>query len=183
MTIGENIRRLRKARELTLKELGEMIGVNESYIRAYESGRRNPKPSSLQALADALGVNVEVLKNSEVNGISAMHQLFQMYRNFGGALFETKDEDGSDCVAIRFNSLILMQLWFKRYEKYEEDVRKADKIKNVKERKEALEKAYKDFDWWMDTYPISEPMPELIEAQKKHDEFMDQVGQNPKSQD
>ena len=54
MTIGENIRRLRKARGLTLKELGDMIGVSESYIRAYESGRRNPKPSSLQTLADAL---------------------------------------------------------------------------------------------------------------------------------
>lgn len=61
MTIGENIRRLRKARGLTLKELDDMIGVSESYIRAYESGRRNPKPASLQTLADALGVNVEVL--------------------------------------------------------------------------------------------------------------------------
>jgi len=57
MTIGENIRRLRKARGLTLKELGDMVGVSESYIRAYESGRRNPKPSSFQTLADAFGVN------------------------------------------------------------------------------------------------------------------------------
>lgn len=144
MTVGENIRRLRKARGMTLKQLGDEIGVSESYIRAYESGRRNPKPSSLQALADALGVNVEVLKNSEVNGIFAMHSLFQMYRNFGGALFETKDDDGNDCVAIRFNSLMLMHSWFQRYQKYEEDIRKADKIKNVKERKEALEKAFVD---------------------------------------
>ena len=181
MTIGENIRRLRKARGLTLKELGDMIGVSESYIRAYESGRRNPKPSSLQTLADALGVNVEVLKNSEVNGITAMHQLFQMYRNFGGTLFETKDDDGNDCVAIRFNSLMLMRSWFQRYETYEEEVRNADRIRNVKERKEALEKAYQDFELWMDTYPISDPFPELVEAQKKHDAFMDQIGLNPKN--
>jgi len=72
-----------------------------------------------------IGVNVEVLKNSEVNGISAMHQLFQMYRNFGGALFETKDDDGNDCVAIRFNSLMLMRSWYERYEKCEEEVRRA----------------------------------------------------------
>lgn len=183
MTIGENIRRLRKARGLTLKELGDMIGVSESYIRAYESGRRNPKPASLQTLADALGVNVEVLKNSEVNGVSAMHQLFQMYRNFGGALFETKDDDGNDCVAIRFNSLMLMQSWFQRYKKYEEDVQKADKIKNVKERKEALEKAYREFDWWMDIYPVTDPYPQLVEAQKKHDAIMDQIGLNPKNSD
>lgn len=183
MTIGENIRRLRKVRGLTLKELGDMIGVSESYIRAYESGRRNPKPASLQTLADALGVNVEVLKNSEVNGVSAMHQLFQMYRNFGGALFETKDDDGNDCVAIRFNSLMLMQSWFQRYKKYEEDVQKADKIKNVKERKEALEKAYREFDWWMDIYPVTDPYPQLVEAQKKHDAIMDQIGLNPKNSD
>ena len=112
-----------------------------------------------------------------------MHQLFQMYRNFGGALFETKDDDGNDCVAIRFNSLMLMQSWFQRYEKYEEDIQKADRIKNVKERKEALEKAYREFDWWMDTYPTTEPYPERIEAQKKHDELMDQMGLNPKNSD
>ena len=55
-----------------------------------------------------------------------MHQLFQMYRNFGGALFETKDDDGNDCVAIRFNSLMLMRSWYERYEKCEEEVRRAE---------------------------------------------------------
>ena len=45
MTIGENIRRIRKERGLTLKQLGDAVGVSEAYIRAYESGRRNPKQS------------------------------------------------------------------------------------------------------------------------------------------
>lgn len=179
MTVGENIRRIRKARGLTLKELGDMVGVSESYIRAYESGRRNPKPSSLQALADALAVNVEVLRNSEVNGISAMHQLFQMYRNYGGALFETTDEDGNSCVAIRFHSLMLMRSWFDRYEKYENAVRSADKIKSVRKRQEALEKACEEFDHWMDVYPEFDSYPELVQAQAAHDQFMDQVGLHP----
>ena len=43
MTIGENIRRIRKERGLTLKQLGDEVGVSEAYIRAYETGRRNPK--------------------------------------------------------------------------------------------------------------------------------------------
>lgn len=47
MTVGENIRRIRQERHLTQKQLGEMVGASEAYIRAYESGRRNPKPSSL----------------------------------------------------------------------------------------------------------------------------------------
>lgn len=183
MTVGENIRRLRKARGLTLKELGDMIGVSESYVRAYESGRRNPKESSLQALADALAVNVEVLKNSEVTGVSAIHSLFQMYRNFGGALFDTKDENGEDCVAIRFNSLMLMRSWYDRYKKYEQEIQKANQIRNVFERKKALAAAEKAFDLWMDQYPLGESNPMLLDAQKAHDAFMDQIGLHPKNLD
>ena len=65
MTVGENIRRIRQERNLTQRQLGEMVGASEAYIRAYESGRRNPKPSSLEKIADALSVNPEVLANSD----------------------------------------------------------------------------------------------------------------------
>ena len=68
MTVGENIRRIRKDRGLTLKELGDMVGVSEAYIRAYESGRRNPKQQSLEAIATALHVNVEVLTGANFDG-------------------------------------------------------------------------------------------------------------------
>ena len=63
MTVGENIRRIRQERHLTQRQLGEMVGASEAYIRAYESGRRNPKPSSLEKIAEALAVNPEVLAN------------------------------------------------------------------------------------------------------------------------
>ena len=59
MTTGENIRRIRKERGLTQKQLGELVGASEAYIRAYESGRRNPKPSSLEKIEKALAVNPE----------------------------------------------------------------------------------------------------------------------------
>ena len=52
MTVGENIRRIRQERNLTQRQLGEMVGASEAYIRAYESGRRNPKPSSLEKIAE-----------------------------------------------------------------------------------------------------------------------------------
>lgn len=88
MTIGENIRRLRKERKLTLKQLGDMIGVSEAYIRTYESGRRNPKPKSLEAIAKALTVNVVVLANANIDGTRAMHKLFQIFRQYSGELTE-----------------------------------------------------------------------------------------------
>ena len=37
MTVGENIRRIRQERNLTQRQLGEMVGASEAYIRAYPS--------------------------------------------------------------------------------------------------------------------------------------------------
>ncbi len=48
MTVNENIRPIRQERNLTQRQLEEMICASEAYIRAYESGRRNPRPSSLE---------------------------------------------------------------------------------------------------------------------------------------
>ena len=43
-----NIRRIWQEHNLAQRQLGEMVGASGAYIRAYESGRRNPKPSSLE---------------------------------------------------------------------------------------------------------------------------------------
>ncbi len=176
MTVGENIRRIRQERGLTLKQLGEMVGVSEAYIRAYESGRRNPKLKSLEALAQALAVNVEVLTNSDFDGIKAMHRLFQVFRQYDGHLFEYQDQDGNDMVAVSFGTLSLMRSWCDRYEEYMEEVEKCNSIKDVKKRGEALLKAEADFNLWMDIYPESEPFDLNLKIQKAHDEAMDELG-------
>ena len=182
MTVGENIRRIRQERGLTLKQLGEMVGVSEAYIRAYESGRRNPKLKSLEALAQALAVNVEVLTNSDFDGIKAMHRLFQVFRQYDGHLFEYQDQDGNDMVAVSFGTLSLMRSWCERYRKYMEEVEKCNSIKDVKKRAEALLKAEAAFNLWMDIYPESEPFNMNLQIQKIHDEFMDKTGLNPKEE-
>ena len=174
MTVGENIRRIRQERHLTQRQLGE------AYIRAYESGRRNPKSSSLEKIADALSVNPEVLANSDFDGIKAIHRLFQIFRQYDGQLFEYRDKDGNDMVGISFGTLSLMRSWLDRYEEYMEEVEKCNEIKDVKKRGEALLKAEADFNLWMDIYPESEPFPMNLQIQKTHDEFMDKMGLNPK---
>ena len=52
MTTGEEIRLIRKDRGLTAAELGKIVGVDESYVRAYESGRRHPKETALKVIAN-----------------------------------------------------------------------------------------------------------------------------------
>ena len=131
MTVGENIRRIRQERNLTQRQLGEMVGASEAYIRAYESGRRNPKPASLEKIANALSVNPEVLANSDFDGLKAMHRLFQIFRQYDGHLFECQDKDGNDIVGISFGTLALMRSWLDRYEEFLQEVEKCNEIKGA----------------------------------------------------
>src|ERR1700751_1824036 len=56
MTLGQRLRHLRRARGLTLTELGERIGRAPSALSLLENGRREPKLSLIEQLASALSV-------------------------------------------------------------------------------------------------------------------------------
>lgn len=58
MSVAENIKRIRKKRGFTQKELGDLCGINEANIRKYENNRQKPKIETLQKIANALEVNV-----------------------------------------------------------------------------------------------------------------------------
>ena len=97
-------------------------------------------------------------------------------------LVKYKDKEGNEQVAVSFGSLMLMRSWFERYEEYQKEVKKCEKIKDVSERGLALIKAEEAFNLWMDIYPESERWPEALKAQKSHDQFMDYIGLNPKNE-
>lgn len=59
------IREIRKARGLTMKELGAAIGLAESTISQYETGKRQPDNETLLSLAEQLGVTVGYLLGAE----------------------------------------------------------------------------------------------------------------------
>ncbi len=56
-----NMRTLRKRRKLTMKELGKAVGVSESTISLYETGKHEPDIATMQRIADVLGVSVDML--------------------------------------------------------------------------------------------------------------------------
>ena len=58
MTVGEKIRKLRKEKGLTQKQLGDLCGMADSTIRRYENMGANPKIETLRKIADALDVDV-----------------------------------------------------------------------------------------------------------------------------
>lgn len=60
MTLGENLRFLRKRKNLTQKELAELSGVSCNSIINYENGRRTDPPVSiLMKIANALEVTLD----------------------------------------------------------------------------------------------------------------------------
>jgi transcriptional regulator with XRE-family HTH domain len=62
-TFGQRLRHLRRARDLTLAELGERVGRTPSVLSLIENGRREPRLSLVEQLAAALSVPVtELLK-------------------------------------------------------------------------------------------------------------------------
>lgn len=62
----ERLRELRKSKGISLKELGAIVGVAESTMSLYESGKRQPDYETLLKLAEYYGVTVDyLLRGSE----------------------------------------------------------------------------------------------------------------------
>jgi len=65
LTIGEQIKRFRKEKGLTQKQLGELSKTSEGTVRQYELGKRQPRLAQLKKIATALNVSVNSLIASE----------------------------------------------------------------------------------------------------------------------
>lgn len=106
-------------------------------------GIRNPKPSKLAAIAHALGVNVEVLLNSDFDNITAMHRLFQLFRQYDGAF----DQNGN----LQFRDLSLFELKVE-WTIYQKELAEARQIEDEQIRQCAVEDIEIKFRCWMDNY-------------------------------
>lgn len=58
-TFGQHVKRLRKARDLTQRDLAQAVGCTEDLIRKIESGRRKPSRELAQLLAVALKISAD----------------------------------------------------------------------------------------------------------------------------
>lgn len=70
--IGPRIHRARKGRTLSLRALGDAVGVSQTMIKKYEDGVVIPSSSMLLALARELGVRVEYFLRSEARPLDGV---------------------------------------------------------------------------------------------------------------
>ena len=80
----ESMRSLRKAKGLTMKALGEKLGVAEVTISTYETGKREPPLDMLCKIADELDVSLDMLvrgKEKDRHEGRSLDSLMKEYRS------------------------------------------------------------------------------------------------------
>lgn len=82
MTIGENIRKIRKEKKLTQSELAQKIGISYQQIGQYETGKRKPKIETIDKIATALGVKiVDITREFKISDYKKTSEFQRLERN------------------------------------------------------------------------------------------------------
>ena len=61
ITIGENIRRLRRSRGMTQEQLAEILNISNAAVSKWERGDSFPDITMLFPIADYFGISVDEL--------------------------------------------------------------------------------------------------------------------------
>lgn len=65
------IRELRKQNSITMRQLGQHLGLAESTISQYETGKREPDLKTLLKISEYFGVSVDYLLGEDTNSIAS----------------------------------------------------------------------------------------------------------------
>ena len=109
--VGKKIRAFREFRGYSQIQLAELSGINVGTIRKYELGIRNPKPDQLEKIATALGLNVSVFLDFNIETVGdVLSILFAIDDSVNLSLSETSDQN----IAMTFANPT-MQDFFKKW--------------------------------------------------------------------
>ena len=81
LNIGENLRRLRRAADMTQEQLADKLGVAYQSVSRWENGTTYPDMELLPALSSIFGVTVDELLGMEES--KKKEQIIERYREYG----------------------------------------------------------------------------------------------------
>jgi len=64
---GRKLKNLRKSRNLTLVQLGELLSVHNTYVSQLETGKRIPNAEMILKVADIFEVTCDQLMRDDLN--------------------------------------------------------------------------------------------------------------------
>ena len=121
-------------------QLAELSGINVGTIRKYELGIRNPKPDQLEKIATALGLNVSVFLDFNIETVGdVLSLLFSIDDSVNLSLAETPDQK----VSLTFDNPTMQDFfrkWCQFKNVYEKEKAEILAIENEDKRQEELDK-------------------------------------------
>lgn len=142
--VGKKIRTYREFKGMNQVQLAEASGINVGTIRKYELGLRNPKPDQLKKIASALGLNVSVFLDFNIETVGdVLSLLFAIDDAVDLSLTATSPTDNKenkDSIAFTFHNEALQQAimkWCEFKTIYEKE--KIDILSIEDERKKQIE--------------------------------------------
>ena len=138
--VGKKIRAYREFKGYSQIQLAELSGINVGTIRKYELGIRNPKPDQLEKIATALGLNVSVFLDFNIETVGdVLSIMFAIDDSVNLSLSETSDQK----ITMTFDNPT-MQDFFKRWcqfkNVYEKEKAEILAIEDENKRLEELDK-------------------------------------------
>lgn len=138
--VGKKIRAYREFRRFSQIQLAELSGINVGTIRKYELGIRNPKPEQLEKIATALGLNVSVFLDFNIETVGdVLSLLFAIDDSVNLSLSETEDQK----IILDFDNPMMqdfLKKWCQFKNVYEKEKAEILAIEDESKRQEELDK-------------------------------------------
>ena len=138
--VGKKIRAFREFRGYSQIQLAELSGINVGTIRKYELGIRNPKPDQLEKIATALGLNVSVFLDFNIETVGdVLSLLFSIDDSVNLALAETPEQK----ISLTFDNPTMQDFfrkWCQFKNVYEKEKAEILAIEDEDKRQEELDK-------------------------------------------
>ncbi len=146
--VGDKIRAYREFKGLNQIQLSKACGINVSTIRKYELGLRNPKPDQLEKIANALGLNVSVFLDFNIETVGDVLSL--LFAIDDSVELQLTDH-GSDGINIKFKNGFMqefIQKWCEFKAAYDKNFAEISEIQDEEKRNEELAKLEKIKEEW-----------------------------------
>ena len=138
--VGKKIRAYREFRGYSQIQLAELSGINVGTIRKYELGIRNPKPDQLEKIATALGLNVSVFLDFNIETVGdVLSLLFSIDDSVNLSLAETPEQK----ISLTFDNPTMQDFfrkWCQFKNVYEKEKAEILAIEDKDKRQEELDK-------------------------------------------
>lgn len=119
MQLGERLREIRKAHNLTLKDLSQKANLSVPYLSNIELGKVTPSIDMLQKIASVYGMTVKnILTDVEELGMSSDKTYPDGFKDFLGEYGGEVDEDWKDLllgIALRGKRPSTKREWVELY--------------------------------------------------------------------